>query len=1276
MNDHIHVTNPPATFSETPAQQRAIAHHCGEMVVLAGAGSGKTATLARRCAQLVTHATDGCEVRELLVLTFTREAADEMRSRIARALRQAADSQTDPILFQHLQQQAALADTAQISTFHGFCNWVAKTWFMFCRVDPGFTLLNEHESAMLQTDALQAAARHFMATDHSQHNAFVEIFDLYASASPAKLETLIMPILRVMQTVVDPDNWCAKAADSGAAEIGKVLATFIQHKARHLEELALMLAANADEAQLFQADGNQLMFTGLTSAAMAAKQSAEALHTHGATGWEEAQKNLESAIFAKQIRLRDSDDKTQAEHFKEGTYLPLKEAFTELRNELAGSDIAHLQALETTSRRRIAAILTFADAVQRQYQQTKKSRRQLDYSDLERTVITGLSEPGNPLQAMLHQRFRHILVDEYQDINPVQQRLIELLYRGDKGVNGLKLGSLFGVGDVLQSIYGFRGSEPRILHDKTTHLRTSGHGDKIITMRENYRTVPSLVDALNAIIAPMLRMVQRDSPASAIAMAELAELHHGRAPSAAPDGFQGIPVELHVLTTSREDSHTSADAGESDVPTDTSGNDPISEMLADELEATRIGQLIAEILQSSRKVGTELRPLELKDIAILLRAPSQRAPHYVRTLGAMGISANAALTTGFFESSEVLEVLDILRVLDNPKQDIALAGVLIGPIGGCTMADLAHIRKDVAGHIPFHQAVAVFSRKNHTDAATAAPAAKITEAMAKLEHWRSAMRAETLINALSGIMREAGLLNRAAAMTGGRQRLANLRLLQQRAMEFSGFELQSLSRFVTFFERLREERDLGEAVPPAGNAVRIMSIHGSKGLEFPVVFVAGLGTGFNKRDLQQRLLVDRDKGIGIKILDANGVLVQDSPGRRVLAEEKLGKLLQEEARLLYVAMTRARDQLILIGRMPESAVEKWSHIRVPDAAGKDKHTTALKSANCPLAWLGPIFSQCSNRQTSNATGQLLALHVIPESSLNSADNQRTNNVAPADAVTDVAADGGSAHAGSVNTDTQALNAMFNRITQPYAHEELTRIAAVGSVSRLKSMRNSDMDSPAFIIDVPPSVQLQLTADHSGIKVGLIMHRVVQRLDFQRTNEDSLRGALADLVTQGHLSQEELALVDQPALLWLFSTALGKRMRQAAIKSSRNHQLLRELSFLWSLPAMQAADMNPAAQAGSSDAGILRRNAADSPTGCLDIMLIRGTIDALLIEPDALEIIDYKTDASAFIPSRLSAYQQQVHYYARATADILKMPVHRTSLVFFSSRQIVSRSLSK
>ena len=1265
MNSQTKTDNDFTAISPTMAQRRAVAFQCGEMVVLAGAGSGKTATLANRCAELVTDSQDACDVRELLVLTFTREAADEMRSRIAQAIRRAAGPHADQLRNQRLNAQAILADTAQISTFHAFCHWVAKTWFMFCQVDPGFTLLNEHESAMMQTDAIQQAARTFMAQDHPQHEEFIEVFDLYAGASLAQLETLIWPVLRTMETVVDPEAWCRQAANTGDGEITVVIATFIQRKCRRLEELAIMLSANAEEARLFDADGKKLMYNGMLAAGTAAKAAAEVLQQHGASGWLDAGIILAGVTFAASIRWADTEDRAEADHFKKGIYHPLKDAFEDLRQELRSSDIAQLKAIENISRRRIATILAFALCVQQHYQQAKQSRHQLDYSDLERTIIAALSTPDNPLKAMLHQRFRHILVDEYQDINPVQERLIALLYRGDKPAEGLKPGSLFGVGDVLQSIYGFRGSEPRILHDKVEHLRRGGQSTNVVTMRENFRTLPPLVDALNTIISPMLRMVERDAPANAIPMAELAELHHGRA-AMRPEGYPGIPVELHVLSKSREDTPAAVDSDEADAEAVADMDDPINERHADELEAARIGELIREMLQSGRTVGNNARRMELKDIAVLLRAPSQRAPHYVRTLLSMGIAANAALATGFFESSEVLEVLDILKVLDNPAQDIALAGVLLGPIGGCTMTELALIRKVAARHVAFHQAVAALNSQEHADEARRVVKEKITKTLAKLEYWRAVMRTETLVNGLARIMREAGLLNRAAAMPGGHQRLANLRLLQQRAMEFSGFELQSLSRFLNFFERLREKRDLGEAAPPAGNAVRIMSIHGSKGLEFPVVFVAALGTGFNKRDLQQRLLVDRDKGIGIKILDDHGVLAQDSPGRKILAEEKWGRLLQEEARLLYVAMTRARDQLVLVGRMAESAVEKWGQVHLPGAATSDKQLRSLKPTRCPLDWLGPIFSQYQN---SSTVGPLLALHVMPESQLMSINPHAGTMVGPAEMdAANITSENSGNHG---NTSEEQLNAMFRRITKPYPYTDLTFMPAVTSVSRLKSLIHGDHESPAFVMDAaPPTIRLDMTADNSGIKMGLIMHRVLQQLDLMHTtNEALLRTGLTRLVTKGYLSVEERTLVDDEALLWFFSTPLGDRLRSAAITNHKDHQVLRELSFLWSMPAAEAARGSLAANSSAADFVTGGRATAASAAKSSEQMLIRGTIDALLIEPDKIEIIDYKTDAAAYIPARLPAYLQQVRYYAEAAGNILNKPVERTSLVFFSARQI-------
>ncbi|MGC9258500.1 MAG: UvrD-helicase domain-containing protein [Phycisphaerae bacterium] len=1251
--------------SETDAQKAAIAHRRGEMVVLAGAGSGKTATLASRCAALVTDLTDPSDVRELLVLTFTREAADEMRSRIARAIRQAANmpQRRDAA---RLREQAALADTAQISTFHAFCHWVAKTWFMFCHVDPGFGVLNEHEAAMLQSDALQETARQWMVAEHPHHSDFVGLFDLYAGAALPKLEWLIEPVLRTAETVVDPDAWYKAAAATGDPEIEKIITALVQQKCQRLKELALMLSANADEARLFVADKKKVMYTDLMQVAKAAHGAAEILRTHGPAGWRAARDIIATETFAARLTLQKAEDVEQAEHFKKGTYQPLKDAFKDMRDELARVDIAQFIELETISRRRIATIVAFAAAVQASYRQAKQARGQLDYSDLERTIIAALTTPDNPLRGMLRQRFRHILVDEYQDINPVQQRLIELLYRGDGLTDELKPGSFFGVGDVLQSIYGFRGSEPRILHNKVTTLQRAGRADKVITMRENFRTLPPLIAALNAVIDPMLRMVDYHSSRESMRMAEFAALRPGRL--APGDGaYPGVPVTLHVLTNSHSESSTAAAADPADTAleaVDGADDDPIAEMQADEKEATKIGQLILEMLHSRRSSSPHGRPIELNDMAILLRAPKQRAPHYVRTLLAMGINANAALTTGFFESGEVLEVLDILRVLDNPEQDIALAGVLLGPVGGCTMADLARIRQATASHIPFHQAVRKLVEHTPANAAIGKLLEKINTVNKTLEHWRAMLRTETLANGLARILREAGLLNRAAAMSQGRQRLANLRLLQQRALEFSGFDLQSLSRFLVFFDRLREERDLGEAAPPTGNAVRVMSIHGCKGLEFPVVFVAALGTRFNERDLRQPLLVDREKGLGLTILDNTGVLKRNSPGWMVIAQDKTNQLLQEEARLLYVAMTRARDQLVLVGRAGQSAVDKWNRAAVPSHSSDGNRRAALKPAKCPLDWLGPIFTQY---HSAAHAAPLLVLHITQEDQL--ANNLTTGREVPPSAP---AGDHGAASsAAATSTRTADMAAICNRMTQPYLYAQFTHLPAVTTVSRLKSPPTDDPESPALAMDAAvASTPLKLVAESSGARTGLVMHSVLQRLDLTRkVTIDSLIAASADMVTGGFLTAEERRLVDHDALLWFFATPLGQRLQVAAVKATKEHQLRRELSFLWSIPAAQAARAIDPTQQSAESADSLFAPGRLTQGATTDQTLIRGTIDALLIEPDGVEVIDYKTDAAEFIELRLPAYQRQVGYYAGAASAILHRPVRQTALIFFAARRI-------
>ncbi len=1250
----------------TAAQRIAITHRRGEMVVLAGAGSGKTATLARRCAELVMDSHDPCDVRELLVLTFTRAAADEMRSRIAGAIRAAA-AHADGVQARRLQQQAALVDTAQINTFHAFCLWVAKTWFMFCHLDPAFTLLNEHEAAMLLSDALRAAARRWMAEDHPRRSAFIEIFDLYAGASLSSLESLLLPVLRTMETVVDPHAWQTAAAQSGDAAVAQLVDALIKQKCRQLHELALMLAAMADDAKGFDADAKKYMYAGLAAAAAAAQKAEHLLQQEGPAGWARATDQLKMVTFATKIQLKQREDKSQAEHFKAGTYKPLKDAFKSLRKEFAVADIPQLCAVEHTSRHRISVILDFAAAVREEYGQSKLMRHQLDYSDLEHTVIAALSNSDNPLQMILHQRFRHILVDEYQDINPVQQRLIELLYRGDQPtVASLPPGSLFGVGDVLQSIYAFRGSEPLILYKKVQSLQQAGLTDKVITMRENFRTLPPLLDALNAMIHPTLQMVDSHAPPDALRMADLSALSHGR-PAAAADAFIGVPVELHVLTEDRSmDQQTSDEFDATADAADLDSHDPITEMLADELEAAKIGQLILRMRGDGRKIGPDARPIEYGDIAILLRAPRQRAPHYVRTLNTMGIDASAALTTGFFASAEVLEVLDILRVLDNPEQDIALAGVLIGPVGGCTMADLALIRKTIALHLPFHQEVRRFTMQQYADGPLNILAAKISTAFEQLERWRAMLRTESLVNGLAHILRDAGLLNRAAAMIGGSQRLANVRLLQQRAVEFSGFDIQSLSRFLTFFDRLRDERDLGEAAPPVGNAVRIMSIHAAKGLEFPVVFIAALGSPFNQRDLHAPLLVDREKGLGITILDANGVIKRNSPGHMLLSEQRQCRLLQEEARLLYVAMTRARDHLVLVGRAETSAVEKWAQVPLPGAAKSS--AVWHKLPGNPLDWLGPVFSQSHITGTANT---LLQLHLTAETNIHADTTLHTpqqNDSLVHELFTAFSIGAPLPHA---PTPDASLQATLNRIIRPYAYSALTRLPAVTTVSRLKSLAFDDPESPAHPLDAniaPP--RLNLAANSSGAQTGLVIHRILQLLDWtQPMTADYLAAAITDMIQRGLISTDA-ALVDRQMLLWFFTTPLGGRLQTAATQATRDHQALREVSFIWSVPTTQIIpDFSDHGPGIASTAVAPHPDLESTLVPNSERTLVRGTIDALLIEPGRVEVVDYKTDAPQFIEARLPAYRRQVAYYARAASAILHQPVQQTSLVFLSARRI-------
>ncbi|HMD52991.1 MAG TPA: 3'-5' exonuclease, partial [Phycisphaerae bacterium] len=847
----------------------------------------------------------------------------------------------------------------------------------------------------------------------------------------------------------------------------------------------------------------------------------------------------------------------------------------------------------------------------------------------------------------LRRRFRHILFDEYQDINPLQQQLIKLLSRVENPVADLPAGSIFCVGDVFQSIYGFRGSRPQLLQEQVDQIKTTGRGD-VVSMMENFRTLPPLIDAFNLIFPHVF--ADSENPEEPL-------LRHGRAksPENISNVLTGAPLELHVICKSDADganqntdnetsneSDQDSGAGVSDAP---DIDDPIADLEKAEREALLVARMIREMRGSGRKImeknaDAPPRPIEFDDIAILMRTKQIQATQFVRILGEHGIPAYAEMTTGFFAAQEILEVLDLLHVLDNPAQDIPLASVLLGPLGNFSHAQLVRIRTKFPDRrkIAFHGAVPLFALEKHSAPQDQDLAERLGAFLNQLNQWRQMVNTLGVGEGLNHIYQTSGLLSSTAALPGGEQKLANLHLLRQKALEYSAASHEGLSGFAAFVRDL-EQVDLGAAPIPAPGAVKVMSIHAAKGLEFPVVFLIGLGKKFNMRDLNGYLIVD-DSGLGLQVFhQINGGMVRTaSPEYQIVKQAKKLRLAEEEARLLYVAMTRARDRLVLVGHAPgtqNKAGENWSRL----APGKD--------VDRMLDWLGPIFTNIPPSEQN----QLLQLvwhdssSIAPQPVASSAKVGKSSGRPAADP------NWTAMRAGQTLPEpppqNPGLQTVIRRITTPYPYQKFTELAAVTTVSKLKTAAEDFDEFPSPSFDPPEEFSLQIQPASTGIQRGTATHTILQQLDLRADlSLDGIRVQIEKLISSGQIPPDVAATVDAAGIAWFFTTTPGQQMQEIAMKKARGDnsaEILREQVFLW-------------------------RNSDATNSDRFDDVLVRGAIDVLLIDGKNVQIIDYKTDAPTMIESRLPAYRKQVQYYARAAGDILKTPITTATLVFLSAHR--------
>ncbi|MBQ0001106.1 MAG: helicase-exonuclease AddAB subunit AddA, partial [Clostridiales bacterium] len=833
----------------TDEQKQVISLRGRNILVSAAAGSGKTAVLVERIIQKLTDPVNPVDIDRLLIMTFTRAAAGEMKERISAALEAAIYEDPDN---ENLQRQSSLIHTAQINTIDGFCGYLIRNYFHLIDLDPGYRVADEGELKLLREDVLNEVLESFY---EKKDPAFLEFTECYAAGKTDDgIRGLILQVYDSSMSNPDPEQWLSDAMKYYQVETVEELRETETMKMLWQAALEDLKEAErvAREAKLICVrDGGPYLYED------ALNEDLELIHSLESLMKKEDFDSV-SAAMASLSFARLSTKKMDAEP-------DIKEMVKALREELKGSlkDLGEryfsgteeqILAAVKCCRVSMEALADLVRAFKAKFSEKKREKNLLDFTDMEHFALQILmkkKEDGSyemtQAAAELSEKFDEVMVDEYQDSNLIQ----EFLTKGVSGwVNGRK--NVFMVGDVKQSIYRFRLARPELFMEKYHTYETADSKEQRIDLHKNFRSRPEVLESVNYIFRQVM-----GEDLGGISYDEAAALYPG---ASFPEGDDPSFRKTELLLVEKDaEELLDDDAAETDR----------------ELEALAIAQKIRSMVGKEQVVDAATgayRPVEFGDIVVLLRTASGWAEDFSKVFESQGIPAYTASRTGYFSALEIVTVLNYLRICDNPMQDIPLAAVLKSPIVGCSAEELAFIRERVKREKKketLYESLLVYVKEQENtffmDPEQEERRDRLQKFLTLLNKMRDLAEYTPIHELIARVLKETGYGSFARALPGGAQRYANLNMLVEKAMDYEKTSYRGLFNFIRYIEKLQKyEVDFGEVnLADAGSgAVRIMTIHKSKGLEFPVVILAGMGKSFNFQDVNAKLLVHPDLGLG------------------------------------------------------------------------------------------------------------------------------------------------------------------------------------------------------------------------------------------------------------------------------------------------------------------------------------------------------------------------------------------------------------------------------
>ncbi len=1251
------------------------------LLVAAAAGSGKTAVLVERIITRLKDMDNPLSVQELMVVTFTKAAAQEMSARIGLALAKAMESTDDAAMQERLERQLNLLPSAHISTLHSFCQWVIRSYFYKLDINPTARIGNEAEMALLQQEVLADLLT--KSYEEGLYNIY-ELADFFSDdKSDAGLTAKIMSLYNYAMSLANPDGWLRKALEPYKEAMtvnpsetlwGQYM--WDQHVAvidrirERLERMEQILLDPVGPHKWQNIYDNQLAALGMLSSAQTWDDMGEAC------------KHTDTFIKDRFNKLGEEVDPSLQAEFKS--------LGSQNKDDLKAMQAAVFTVPEATLQEQFKAqypiiegLVELTIAFHKAYRDMKQEQGIMDFSDLEHLCLALLVEPGteddpqpSDVAKELQDTFKEIMVDEYQDTNGVQETIINLISRVD---------NRFYVGDVKQAIYSFRMADSSLFMEKYNTYGGTDAVERRIDLAKNFRSHENILAATNFLFYQIMT-----EEAAELNYTEAESLIPGRIVEDAPEDWIGGDVELQLLDVSKD----TLSASESD---EDEGGDPEN----NERELDFIIQKIKEIHGAKKKVqnpdGT-FRQIEWRDFAILRRSLAGWGTRAVEAMRQAGIPAVVNERDGYFEAQEIQLLLALLSIIDNPEQDLPMAAVLHSGLVGLDANELGALR--LSGEGSLWSLMPAYAEEAQDE--------RLLAFIDHMERWRTLSRRHGVTDLLWDIYESQDYVNYVGAMPNGLVRRANVLALYDRAKGYEASGFRGLFRFLRFVESLRDSNQdmpLANVVSEADNVVRLMTIHKSKGLEFPVVFLSGVQKGFNMMDLRSELLIDKNAGLGLKGYFPDIRVSFPTMPWFYIKDVKEAALKAEEERILYVALTRARDKLIMTGYFKgfKNAKGKLSTLGelIKNAAsveGQQLPTDIITQANTYLEWLVMGFA----RHLDGGNPLRVAIEYEGPTYFDLPDKKCRIKVGIHDGSLygdlDYKADIDETTINKIR-ELQAVNAVElpqeieDRFNYSYPYSDATRRTAKISVSELKRRFQEreleagtidTLNEPIITVDtgakravsdailgqaikIDPKSSVNVEAKNinpaglpiteasdvtvssdelansvfgrkpqalqseedvlTGAQWGTLMHEAMQWLPLAQYTQASLTKELDALVMKGTFTEEERNLLSDTSLYKFFSSDLGQRLINAK-------RIERELPFSMLFEGKRVYD--------SLEDG--------------ENLFLQGIIDTAFEEDGEWVLVDYKTDRVKSGEDLIKRYKIQMDLYKEALQRLTGMPV--------------------